>query len=666
MARLRDAGVRPVVGLVHHGSGPRHTSLVDPGFARGLAEFAGRVAERYPWVTDWTPVNEPLTTARFAALYGHWYPHRADRRSFARAFVTQCEAVRAAMRAVREVVPHARLVQTEDLGKTHSTPTLDYQARFENERRWATWDLLAGRLAPGDTMWRYLVACGVAPEALQAFRDEPAGPMLLGVNHYLTSERFLDHRVDHYPAELHGGNGRHRYADVEAVRVRTEGVAGPRAILGEVWERYRLPLAVTEVHLGCTREQQLRWLAEVWGAATAARAGGADVRAVTAWSAFGSYDWDSLLTRSRGHYEPGLFDARATPPRPTALAAMVRDLADRGTHDHPALAGSGWWRDDARLLYPPWAATSAPDAPRSAAPWIRRRAAAPVLITGGTGTLGRALARVCVERGLAHVRASRGECDVASAEAVDAALDAHRPWAVVNAAGYVRVDDAEADRERCFRENEDGARVLAAACARRGIPLVTFSTDLVFDGSKGAPYLESDPVRPLGAYGESKAAAERAVLEAHPRSLVARTSAFFGPWDDYNFLTLAIAALRRGEPFRAADDAVVSPTYVPDLAHAALDLLVDGADGVWHLANEGALSWAAFARRGAEAAGLDAALVEGCATATLGLRAPRPGYSALSTERGAPLPTVENAICRYLAAVAPELAAPRQRVSQLA
>jgi dTDP-4-dehydrorhamnose reductase len=666
MARLRDVGVRPIVGLVHHGSGPRHTSLLDPGFAGGLADFARRVAERYPWVTDWTPVNEPLTTARFAALYGHWYPHRADRRSFARAFVTQCEAVRESMRAIREVVPGARLVQTEDLGKAHGTPTLAYQARFENERRWATWDLLTGRLAPADTVWRYLVANGISPDALEAFRHDAPGPILLGVNHYLTSERFLDHRLDHYPEALHGGNGRHRYADVEAVRVRADGVAGPRAILGEVWERYGLPLAVTEAHLGCTREQQLRWLAEVWRAAQGARAGGADVRAVTAWSAFGSYDWDSLLTQSRGHYEPGLFDARATPPRPTALAGMVRDLARRGTHDHPALEGSGWWREDARLLYPPWMPSAAADGPRSAGPSIGRSGARPVLITGGTGTLGRALARVCVERGLAHVLASRGECDVAVPGAVDAALDAHRPWAVVNAAGYVRVDDAEGDRERCFRENADGARVLAEACARRGIQLVTFSTDLVFDGAKGAPYVESDPVRPLGVYGESKAAAERAVLEAHPRSLVARTSAFFGPWDEYNFLTLALAALRRGEPFRAADDGVVSPTYVPDLAHAALDLLVDGADGVWHLANEGALSWAAFARRGAEAAGLDPALVEGCPTAVLGLRAQRPGNSALSTERGALLPSVENAICRYVAAAAPESAAPRRRVQQLA
>ena len=79
-SQLRELGVRPIVGLVHHGSGPRHTSLVDPAFPTGLAAFARRVAERYPWVDAYTPVNEPLTTARFSGLYGHWYPHGRDDR----------------------------------------------------------------------------------------------------------------------------------------------------------------------------------------------------------------------------------------------------------------------------------------------------------------------------------------------------------------------------------------------------------------------------------------------------------------------------------------------------------------------------------------------------------------------------------------------------------
>jgi dTDP-4-dehydrorhamnose reductase len=677
MARLRELGVRPIVGLVHHGSGPRHTSLIDPAFPAKLAAFARRVAERYPWVRDWTPVNEPLTTARFSALYGHWHPHRTGARAFARAFMTQCEGVRQAMQAVREVVPDACLVQTEDLGKAHSTAQMAYQARFENERRWATWDLLAGRLTPGSTMWRHLVDSGIAPRALERFREWEPGELLLGVNHYVTSERFLDQRLERYPAPMHGGNGRHRYVDVEAVRVRAGEVAGPGGLLRETWARYGLPIAITEAHLGCTREQQLRWLARVWKAAVDAREGGVDVRAVTAWAAFGSFDWNSLLTRDAGHYEPGLFDVRATPPHPTALATMVRDLATTGHHGHPAAAGRGWWEEESRLLYVSTEAASEPTrsacgGPRLAPPAARERPESgrpderPVLITGATGTLGQAVARACGERGLAHVLVGRAECDIADPRSVAQSLDALRPWAVVNAAGYVRVDDAEGERERCVRENAEGAHVLAEACAQRGAALATFSSDLVFDGRAQVPYVESDAVAPLGVYGESKAAAERLVRLAHPGALVVRTSAFFGPWDEHNFLAHALGALGRGERFAAASDAVVSPTYVPDLVHASLDLLVDGAAGIWHLANVGALSWADFARRAAEAAGLDAGLVDGRPMGSFGLRAPRPGYSALSSERALLLPSIENAICRYVAARAPELVEPRRREQQLA
>jgi hypothetical protein len=153
LARLRELGVRPVVGLVHHGSGPRHTSLLKPSFAAGVARFARAVAERYPWVDSYTPINEPLTTARFSALYAHWYPHARDERSFVEALLNQCRAVVLAMRAIRFVNPAAQLIQTEDLGKTFSTPLLAYQAEFENQRRWLSFDILCGRLDRRHPFW---------------------------------------------------------------------------------------------------------------------------------------------------------------------------------------------------------------------------------------------------------------------------------------------------------------------------------------------------------------------------------------------------------------------------------------------------------------------------------------------------------------------------------
>lgn len=641
LGRLRELGVRPILTLTHHGSGPRHTSLVDPGFAAGLAEFARAVAERYPWVDAYTPVNEPLTTARFSGLYGHWYPHGRDCPTFARALLTQCQAVAAAMRAIREVAPGAQLIQTEDAGRTFGTARLGYQAEFENDRRWLGLDLLCGRVDRHHPLWGHLTGWGITEAELHAFAEAPCPPDVVGLNYYLTSDRFLDERVERYPDWSHGGNGRDAYADVEAVRVRGEGIPGHEEMLRSAWERYGLPVAITEVHLGCTREEQLRWLLEAWDAARAVRAAGGDVRAVTVWSMLGAYDWNSLLTRDTGFYEPGAFDLRAPAPRPTAIVRMMCELAAGRRPRHPVLDVPGWWRRADRFQYPVVCTDGGPV--EDAGPGAGR----PLLIAGATGTLGSELGRVCRVRGLPHRLTCRAEMDIADPASVAAALSSVRPWAVVNAAGYVRVDDAERERAACRRENEEGPAVLAAACAAHGIPLVTFSTDLVFDGGKGAPYVESDGMAPLNEYGRSKAAAEARVLALHPGALVVRTSAFFGPRDSHNFVTAALRELEEGRPFAAAGDAVVSPTYVPDLVHAALDLLVDGERGVWHLANAGAVTWAELARTAARLAGVDAALVQARSTREL-VPARRPAYSALGSERGTLLPALDDALARYM------------------
>src|SRR5690606_9833965 len=137
-----------------------------------------------------------------------------------------------------------------------------------------------------------------------------------------------------------------------------------------------------------------------------------------------------------------------------------------------------------------------------------------------------------------------------------------------------RVDEAESDRENCFRENTIGAAILAEECKKRGIGFVTFSSDLVFDGQQQEPYLESSNTNPLNAYGQSKAEAEQQVQQAHPEALIIRTSAFFGPYDEHNCATIALRVLCDGHPFIAASDTVISPTYVPDLVRLSLDLLI--------------------------------------------------------------------------------------------
>jgi dTDP-4-dehydrorhamnose reductase len=637
VARLRALKVEPIAGLVHHGSGPQWTHLLDPAFPELLAAYAQRVAERYPHITLWTPVNEPLTTARFSGLYGVWYPHQHDDTSFVRAFLNEMRGTQLAMQAIRKVIPNARLVQTEDLGYITSSPGLAYQAEFENLRRWLTFDLLTGEVGPQHGLWGYLRGCGASEQELLAFRENPCPPDIVGINSYLTSERHLDARVDLYPPHYVGGNGRDRYADVETVRVSGAIIGSFAARLRETSERYGLPVAITEVHLGCSREEQLRWLHQAWRAAETVRGEGHDIRAITCWAAFGSFDWNSLVTRDDGHYEPGLWDVRSEPPRETALAGLARELAAGKAPQHPVLDGPGWWQREQRLHYPPMGTVEA----------IPTRGR-PLLITGASGTLGQAFARVCEQRGLPHHLLRRSDMDVADPASVDAALERWQPWAIVNTAGFVRVDDAEAD-PRQWRENVTGPQVLAQACSRHGIRLLSFSSDLVFDGGKEHPYVEGDRAQPLNAYGRAKREAERRMIAFCRDALVVRTAAFFGPWDQHNFITLALRALARGEPWKAAQDQWISPTYVPHLCQASLDLLIDGEHGLWHLANQGAVSWSALACMAAEAARLDTTLVQPVPGSTLGQIAPRPRYSALASERGRVMPTLEDGLARYLA-----------------
>jgi dTDP-4-dehydrorhamnose reductase len=242
---------------------------------------------------------------------------------------------------------------------------------------------------------------------------------------------------------------------------------------------------------------------------------------------------------------------------------------------------------------------------------------------------------------------SRRDLDIADDKAVDRLMAEIRPWAVVNTAGYVRVDEAEANSERCLRTNTRGAECLAAACDRYGARLVTFSSDLVFDGTSATPYVESHCVSPLSVYGRSKAEAERVVSLTLPTALIIRTSAFFGPWDAYNFVSYVLKRLMDGRTVRAGN-VVVSPTYVPDLVHASLDLLIDGEQGLWHLANQGAVSWCQWARTTARMAGYDPDRVQECDPSGLGWCATRPRYSALGSERGVLLANWESSLEKFL------------------
>lgn len=640
---IRKLGISPIAGFLHHGSGPIYTNLLDPEFPVKLALYARKFAIRFPWVEDYTPVNEILTTARFSCLYGHWYPHKKEHASFIKAIFNQVKGTILAMRAIREIIPKARLIQTDDLGRAQSTEELKYQADFENERRWLGWDLLCGKIS-GDHPIAWYLKAGMSDEDFTWLINNSGPPDIIGINHYHLSNRFLDHRMELYPEWSHGGNEIDKYADVGAVDTGQSELPDPASILIEAWERYHIPIAVTEVHTIGHREAQMRWLYQMWNAAKLARTYGAEIRAITPWSLLGTYDWHKLCTVCEMFYEPGVYDMRSTDkiPRSTGLSYLVKELSTNGDADHPILQLPGWWKTKRRIL---WGARHGEFSTLSTS---NHR---PIVITGATGTLGQAFARICGERNIPYRILKRSDLDIGIIDDVRTKLNEFNPWVVINAAGYVNVDLAEDDKERCFRENVFGPLNLATACAEKNIPIITFSSDLVFDGKSIVPYIESDKANPLNIYGESKAESERLVMRMNDKALIIRTSSFFGPWDEHNFVTNVLKILVNKNEVTAANDTYITPTYIPDLVNATLDLILDSEKGIVHLTNKDTVSWEGFAQIAASTARnnfeLNPALIIGKSSLEMNFKAKRPRNSALKSERYEILPSLEDALNRY-------------------
>jgi len=255
--------------------------------------------------------------------------------------------------------------------------------------------------------------------------------------------------------------------------------------------------------------------------------------------------------------------------------------------------------------------------------------------------------RRCLARGLAVRALARTALDVTDATALDATLARVRPWAVINAAGMSDVDRAESEATDGWHRNVTTVRTLCDAAAAHDLPLLTFSSSLVFDGRYGGGYVESDAVGPLSVFATSKVAAERVALRSGARVLVVRTGPMFGCGTLLDFARRGLETLLRGQPWRVADDEWWTPSYVPHMIDAALDLLIDNEYGVWHLANQGGRSAAAFALDAADLFGFDPALIERCPASTLGRSAPRPRHAVLDSERGRLLPTLERALVDY-------------------
>lgn len=416
LQQLQHHGITPIAGLVHHGSGPAYTNLGSRSFAYGLANYAAKVAERYPWIEYYTPVNEPLTTARFSGLYGHWYPHKTSDTAFCTMLLNQLKATVLAMQEIRKINPNAKLIQTEDIGKTHAAPALQYQADFENDRRWISFDLLCGKVDNDHPLWDYFMRARISEHSLLFFKENPCPPDVLGLNYYVTSERFLDNRLENYPEHLHGGNWLERYVDTEAIRVDHGQPSGLNILLNEVEEKYQLPIAITEAHLHCTAEESARWFKEVWDTCCEHSKKGSPVLAVTAWSLFGAYGWDKLLTSANHEYENGAFDLRGDGPRPTVTARLIQSLAAGKEFSHPALHQKGWWHRPDRFLsgeIPNDAEVSFDDGSQV------------ILIVGNEGPVLRSFTKICGGRSLSH--------EVVSDDRIDD-IELSKYWAVIHLA----------------------------------------------------------------------------------------------------------------------------------------------------------------------------------------------------------------------------------------
>ena len=222
-----------------------------------------------------------------------------------------------------------------------------------------------------------------------------------------------------------------------------------------------------------------------------------------------------------------------------------------------------------------------------------------VLLFGGSGQVGRELQRFVSGDPLTVV--PRAECDLRRPSEIEEAVRRAMPHVILNAAAYTAVDAAESDREECFAINARAPEVMAKEAARSGAILVHYSTDYVFDGSKNAPYTETDEINPLNQYGRSKADGEAAILCSGARAFILRTSWVFSSHGN-NFVKTMLRLAEERDRLRIVNDQIGAPTSAAALAKATLRMLevcarnADTQGGVYHLTAEGHASWSQFAR----------------------------------------------------------------------
>ncbi|HEX5712319.1 MAG TPA: dTDP-4-dehydrorhamnose reductase [Solirubrobacterales bacterium] len=271
-----------------------------------------------------------------------------------------------------------------------------------------------------------------------------------------------------------------------------------------------------------------------------------------------------------------------------------------------------------------------------------------LLVTGAAGMLGRDVLLAAGNAGHDVVGYGRGELDITDAEALRKKLDLERPDVVINCAAWTDVDGAEEQEEAAFAVNGTGAGNVAAAAAEVGAGVVYISSDYVFDGAKGAPYVESDQVAPLSAYGRTKLAGEEATAAANKRHFIVRSAWLFGIGGP-NFVETMLRLAGSGNEVLVVRDQVGSPTYTWHLAYGVVRLIEGIEYGVHHMAAAGQCSWYDFAREIFEQAKVECKVLS-ITTEEFGRPAPRPPFSALTSQREHPirLPSWQDGLAGYL------------------
>ncbi len=271
-----------------------------------------------------------------------------------------------------------------------------------------------------------------------------------------------------------------------------------------------------------------------------------------------------------------------------------------------------------------------------------------LLVTGAAGMLGRDVMLAAGNAGHQVVGFGHAELDIAEADAVSAKFEVERPDVVVNCAAWTDVDGAEESEAEATRINGEGAGNVAAAAAAVGAAVVCVSSDYVFDGSKSAPYVETDQTAPLSAYGRSKLAGEEATRSANKRHFIVRSAWLFGIGGPNFVETMLRLAADHGEVLVVRDQ-VGSPTYTWHLAYGIVRLIEGVEFGIHHMAAAGACSWYEFAREIFDQAKVECKVMSGT-TEMLGRPAPRPAYSALASQRehAIELPSWQDGLAAYL------------------